>query len=393
MSQRVEEIQTQLRAAEVDGWLLFDHHGRDPIAYRVLDWKQPESVSRRWYYWVPAAGEPVGLASRIEPRVLSELPGRVELYSSWTEQRNQLEKVLKGAERVAMQYSPDCMIPYVSLVDGGTIDLVRGLGKEIVSSSALVQHFEARWTDAQFEMHLEAGRRVDGILDEAFELIGAQIRSAGEISEYEVAKFIRTRFKDRGLAPATGPTVAVNRNSGDPHYHPVRQHCASIAAGDFVLIDLWGKLTEPDAVYYDITWTGHCGGTPPDKIQQVFEAVTGARDHAVAFIDEAVRAGRTVRGFEADDAARSFLQEAGWGDQFVHRLGHSIGLEIHGNGANLDNFETHDDRPLAAQTCFSVEPGVYLPEFGVRSEINCWVDADGARATGRVQQEIVRIQV
>lgn len=393
MSDRIEEIQTQLQAAGFDGWLLFDHHGRDPIAYRVLNWEQPESVSRRWYYWVPAAGDPVGLASRIEPRNLSGLPGRIEQYSTWKEQRDKLGMLLKDAERVAMQYSPDCMIPYVSLVDGGTIDLVRSLGKEVVSSAALVQHFEARWTEAQFEMHLEAGRRVDGILDEAFELIGAQIRSAGEISEFEVAKFIRTRFKDQGLAPASGPTVAVNANSGDPHYHPVEQHCASIAAGDFVLIDLWGKLDEPDAVYYDITWTGHCGGGVPDRIQDVFEAVTGARDHAVEFIDEAVKAGREVRGFEADDAARGYLQEAGWGDQFVHRLGHSIGYEIHGNGANLDNFETHDDRPLAAQTCFSIEPGVYLPDFGVRSEIDCWIDESGARATGRVQREIVTIQV
>lgn len=393
MNKRIEAIQEQLREAGADGWLLYDHHGRDPIAYRVLDWEMPASVSRRWYYWVPAEGEPVGLASRIEPHNLDSLAGPKRHYSSWREQRKELASILSGAEKIAMQYSPNCMIPYVSLVDGGTIDLVRSLGKEVVSSAALVQHFEARWTDTQFEMHQEAGRRIDSILDEAFELIGARIRSAGEVFELEIAEFIRARFREKGLAPASGPTVAVNENSGDPHYHPDEQRNSPIKADDFVLIDLWGKLTERDAVYYDITWTGCCSAQPTDKVQQVFEAVTGARDHALAFINDAVKAGRNPKGFEADDAARQFLDEAGWGDRFVHRLGHSIGYEIHGNGANLDNFETHDDRPLVAGTCFSIEPGVYLPEFGVRSEIDCWVSAEGAQATGRVQREIVRIQV
>lgn len=393
MNQRVEQIQEQLREAQIDGWLLYDHHGRDPIAYRVLDWPMPASVSRRWYYWIPAQGEPVGLASRIEPRNLDALDGDHRHYSSWREQREQLAAILSDARLIAMQYSPNCMIPYVSLVDGGTIDLVRSLGKEVVSSAALVQHFEARWTDAQFEMHQEAGRRVDAILDEAFELIGAQIRSAHEVSEYEIAKFIRTRFHEKGLAPASGPTVAVNENSGDPHYHPDEERNRTIAGDDFVLIDLWAKLAEPDSVYYDITWTGYCGRQVPEKIQKVFEAVTGARDHALAYIDEAVKANRTVRGFEADDAARQYLKEAGLADHFVHRLGHSIGYEIHGNGANLDNFETQDDRPLVAGTCFSIEPGVYLSEFGVRSEIDCWVSPTGAQATGRVQREIVEIKV
>ena len=270
--------------------------------------------------------------------------------------------------------------------------LLRELGKEVISSAALVQYFEARWTDAQREMHDEAARGVDETLEEAFELIGEKIRGSGGISEYDVVRFIRRRFEERGLETSSDPTVGVGPNSGDPHYSPPAEGSPSIQAGDFVLIDLWAKLRQPDSVYYDITWTAFCGSEPPERIQQVFDAVTAARDEALAFVQSAARQGRTIAGFEVDDVARRSLSEAGYGDFFRHRLGHSIGYEIHGNGANLDNFETHDDRPIIARTCFSIEPGAYFPEFGVRSEINCYVSDGGAEATGRVQREIVRIR-
>ena len=385
------EIQRQLRGQRIDGWLLFDHHLRDPIAYRVLGLPAEGHVSRRWYYWIPAEGEPLKLVHRIEAGKLDGAPGAKRVYASRQSQRGALEEMLAGASRVAMQYSPNCMIPYVSLVDGGTVDLVRSLGKEVVTSAALVQYFEARWSDAQREMHFEAGRRVDAVLREAFRRIRSQIDAEGAAEEFEIARFIRRRFAERGLLADDGPIVGVNANSGDPHYAPTAELSQPIREGDFVLIDLWAKLDKPQAVYYDITWTGWCGAAPPERIQAVFDVVAGARDKALDCIDEAVRGGREITGWQVDDAARGHIAQAGFGERFVHRTGHSIGEEVHGNGANMDNLETRDDRPIIPRTCFSIEPGVYLPEFGVRSEIDCYVDAAGARATGAVQREIVRI--
>ncbi len=389
----LEQIQERLRAEGLDGWLFFDHHVRDPIAYRALGMPLPGHVSRRWYYWIPREGEPVKLAHRIEPGRLDALPGRRRLYSRWQEQRKELAAILDGAGRVAMQYSPDCMIPHVSMVDAGTVELVRGLGVEVVSSAALVQYFDARWSPAQLEMHREAGRRVDAILDEAFELIGDRIRDQGGVGELAVADFIRKRFAESNLHTEDGPIVAAGPHSGDPHYTPTVETSVKIQAGDFVLIDLWAKLREPGSVYYDITWVGYCGETPPERVQEVYEAVTGARDAALAFVEGAIREKRTIAGFEVDDVARESLTAAGFGEAFRHRLGHSIGEDVHGAGANLDNFETHDDRPIIPLTCFSIEPGVYLPEFGIRSELDCYVSETGAEATGRVQREIVHIRV
>ena len=386
----LEGIQKQLQAEGIDGWLFYDHHGRDPIAYRVLGMKVGH-VSRRWYYFIPAEGEPRKLAHRIEPRQLDSLPGERTLYSGWQELRDSLRALVGGAKRVAMQYSPEGMIPYVSLVDGGALDLVRSLGVEVMTSASLVQYFEARWTDAQRQMHLEAARLVDETLDEAFELIGKRIQSHGMIAEFAVAEFIRERFAERNLVTDAGPIVGVGPNSGDPHYNPSATRSMEIQPGAFVLIDLWAKLQQPESVFYDITWTGYCGETPPEEVQKVFEVVTGARDRALAHADKAIKEGREVKGFELDDVARGFITENGYGEAFVHRLGHSIGESVHGNGANLDNLETHDDRPLIPRTCFSIEPGVYLPEFGVRSEIDCYVSETGAAATSRVQKEIVRI--
>lgn len=383
-------IQTQLASDRVDGWLLFDHHMRDPIAYRVLGLPGGH-ISRRWYYWIPATGEPRKLVHRIESQKLDTLPGEKLEYASWQEQNQQLAKLLDGAKSAAMQYSPNCMIPYVSLVDGGTIELVRELDIDVRTSASLVQFFEARWSDAQREMHFEAGRLVDQILTQAFREIGKHLKANGETDEHTIAQFIRDRFEQRNLVSDDGPIVGVNANSGDPHYSPTPEKHKKIRPGDFVLIDLWAKLNKPSAVYYDVTWTGFCGQDPPEKIQKVFDVVTGSRDAALDFINKVISSSQKVCGYQVDDVVRNYITERGYGEAFVHRTGHSIGEEVHGNGANIDNLETHDTRPIIPRTCFSIEPGVYLPEFGVRSEIDCYVSKDSAKATGTVQTEIVRI--
>ena len=383
-------IQAELRNEGVDGWLLFDHHLRDPIAYRVLGIPGGH-VSRRWYYWIPATGEPQKLVHRIESQKLDDVPGAKRMYSSWEQQHAQLREMLGDAKTCAMQYSPDCMIPYVSLVDGGTLELVRGCGVEVRSSASLVQVFEARWSAAQYEMHLEAGKLVDQVRTEAFAKIGEALRADGQTDEHTIAQFIRDRFEALNLVSSDGPIVGVNANSGDPHYCPTAERSAVIRPGDFVLIDLWAKLSAPGAVYYDVTWTGFCGTEPPETIRRVFEIVIGARDAAVTFVDEAIAQQRTVSGFEVDDVVRNYIAERGYGEAFVHRTGHSIGEEVHGNGANIDNLETHDARPIIPRTCFSVEPGIYLESFGVRSEIDCYVSEDGAQPTGAVQTALIQI--
>jgi Xaa-Pro aminopeptidase len=382
-------IQRELRG--VDGWLFFDHHRRDPIAYRVLGLSGPPMATRRWFYWIPAKGAPVKLVHRIEAGMLDLLPGERRAYSTWRELHDGLRAMLAGARRVAMQYSPKAELPAVSMVDAGTVELVRSLGVEVVSSAELVQYFEARWTSAQREMHFAAGQRVDRVLDEAFARVGEAIRRGGA-TEYEIAEFIRKRFSENGLITDHGPIVAVNAHSGDPHYEPSESRSAPIQSGDFLLIDLWAKLAEPGAVYYDITWVAQCGGEVAEPVQRVFEIVRDARDRAFAAVREAKRSGRDIAGCEVDDVARRFIASKGYRDGFTHRLGHSIGEDIHGAGANLDNFETRDTRPLIADTCFSIEPGIYLPEFGVRSEIDCLVSEHDATATGRVQDQIVLIR-
>ncbi len=384
-------IQEQLRSQRLDGWLLFDHHVRDPIAYRVLGLDAASHVSRRWYYWIPATGDPCKLVHSIEGARLDGLPGTKRIYSSWQSHHSHLRAILRDTSRVAMQFSPQCMIPVLSLVDAGTVDLVRSLGPDVVSSGALVQYFEARWDENQHASHLEAGRRVDAVLQEAFHRIRADIDASGQSGEWQIAEFIRTRFRELDMVATDGPIVAVNESSGDPHYGPAPERSRAIREGDFVLIDLWARLDQPGAVYYDITWTGYCGTHPPERIQNVFEVVVGARDKALAAVDAAMREGREIQGWEVDEEARGFITDAGFGDAFVHRTGHSIGEEVHGNGANMDNLEMRDERPVIPGTCFSIEPGIYLSEFGVRSEIDCYVEPTRARATGAVQTEIISI--
>jgi Xaa-Pro dipeptidase len=384
----LQKIQQEIRDQKLDGWLFFDHHMRDPLGYRVLGLNPPAAPTRRWYYVIPAQGEPRGLEHRIERGMTGNLPGEKIPYSSWTEQVAALRQILKGMKRVAMQYSPMCAIPYVSMVDGGTVELIRSLGVEVVSSAELIQAFEARWTPAALESHLEAGRRVDKVRAEAFALIHERTRNGAPLTEVEVKNLVRRNFQAAGLFTDHGPIVGANANASNPHYEPTEENTAAIKPGDWVLLDMWAKLDQPGAVFYDITWTAYCGDTPPDRMRKVFEVVTGARDAAIKRVMDASATGYALRGFEVDDACRAVIDNAGFGEYFTHRTGHSIGETVHGNGANMDNLESHDERRVAPWTCFSIEPGIYLPEFGVRSEINMFVGEKDARVTGQIQREM-----
>ncbi len=387
----IEQIQDALKGNRLDGWLFFDHHRRDPLAYKILRLPPHLQPSRRWYYFIPADGEPIKLVHKIENLTLDSLPGRKESYSSWSDQQSKLRDMLTGGLRIAMQYSPDCAIPYISLVDAGTVELVRSTGVELVSSADLVQEFEARWSEQQLSMHLEAGRIVDQTRREAFELIGHRIRSSSPVSEYEIQQFILKQFSQSGLTTYHTPNVSVNDNASNPHYEPNANQSSSIQMNDFVLIDLWAKLGKPDAVYYDVTWTGFCGENVPQSIQNVFEIVRDARKKASSFAIHKAATSEPFAGYEVDDVARHHIEENGFGENFFHRTGHSIGTEVHGTGANMDNLESHDERRVIARTCFSIEPGIYLPEFGIRSEVNVYIGDGFGRVTGEEQEHLVRI--
>lgn len=384
----LESIQSALSKEGIDGWLFFDHHGRDPLAYRVLG-LHAGHVSRRWYYYIPQTGAPRGLVHRIESHNLDALPGEKAVYSTWREQTDRLRELIAGAERVAMQYSPNCAIPYVANVDAGTVELVRSLGTEVVSSAELIQLFEARWTPEMLELHLEAGRLTDQVRREAFEKVGAALAKGETLTEYEVQQFVMSRFADSGLVTDHPPIVGVNANASNPHYSPEEGTSSPIRPGDLLLLDLWAKIDHPDAAFYDITWMAFCGNEPPARMREVFEIVRDARDVGIKTVLDGVAAGRSLQGFEVDDAVRGHIEEKGFAEFFTHRTGHSIGRETHGNSANIDNFESHDVRRLIPWTGFSIEPGIYLPEFGVRCEVNVFVGEGEARVTGEIQRELV----
>jgi Xaa-Pro aminopeptidase len=386
----LKAIQAALREANLDGWLFYDHHRRDPIAYRVLK-INPVMCTRRWYYLIPKEGEPAKLVHRIEAQNLAGLPGTEERYSSWREQREGLARMLGGMRRIAMQYSELNNIPYVGLVDAGTVELVRGCGVEVVSSADLVQQFEACWSEDQWQSHRAAGQVVHEAVNAAFTMIRDAVRGDKAIGEYDVQQEIVRRFKANGLVADEAPNVSVNAHTADPHYSPSPENSSPIRAGDLVLLDVWAKQNQPGAVYFDITWMGYVGETVPRRYLEIFEVVREARDAAIRLVQEAARTGRPLRGYEVDDAAREVITRCGFGACFVHRTGHSIGEEVHGNGANMDNFETHDERRVIPRTCFSIEPGVYLQDFGVRSEVNVFVEERDARVTGETQQAIVPI--
>jgi Xaa-Pro dipeptidase len=386
-----ERIQEALRRGQLDGWLFFDHHRRDPLAYKILQIPDTVEPTRRWYYFVPAKGEPRKLVHKIESGALDSLPGEKLSYASWADQQEKLRTLVEKSSVIAMQYSPQCAIPYVSLVDAGTLELVRAAHVEVVSSANLAQEFEARWTEDQFKQHVAAGKLVDKVRREAFVFLGERLRASERVTEYDVQQFIREGFAKAGITTDHGPIVAVNANASNPHYEPSRDKCSQVEEGDLVLIDLWGKLSEPHATYYDVTWTGFCGDVMPARIQNVFEVVRDARKKASNFVIEKIGNSEAIAGYQVDDEARGFIIEKGFGEFFFHRTGHSIGTEVHGTGANMDNLESHDERLIIPNTCFSIEPGIYLPEFGIRSEVNVYVGDGFATATGEQQEQLVRI--
>jgi Xaa-Pro aminopeptidase len=391
-------IQEALRENKIDGWLFYDHHHRDPLAYSILGLDPNMHVTRRWYYFVPATGEPKKLVHRIESFRLDTLPGTKTAYSSWQELESQIATLLTGATRIAMQYSPRNAIMYVSMVDGGTIELLRDLGKQIVSAADLVSHFEAVLTDEQLATHYVAQKKIDQILDAAWKEIGTRARNGGT-DEHAMVQYLQQALTRENLVWEHGPNVSAGPNSADSHYEPTAASSRPIRTGDFVLIDIWGQLAEPGdpsrgrstAVWYDITWTGVVNREPTEREQLIFSTVRNARDAAIKAVQDAFATNQSIAGWQADDAARNVIRKAGFGDAFTHRTGHNIGPMLHGNGAHLDNLETHDERLILPNTCFSVEPGLYFPgEFGVRSEVDMIARKGKAEVTGRIQTELVR---
>ena len=391
----LEAIQAALRDTGHDGWLFYDHHHRDPIAGRILGLDQKAHITRRWYYFVPAVGEPRKLVHRIEQGRLDSLPGAKGVYSSWQELATGLQAMLAGSRRIAMQYSPNNAIMYVSMVDAGTVEFLRGLGKNIVTSADLVSQFEAVLSEEQMASHAAAQRAIDAILAEGWLQMGRRLRppngATGKFTEFDHVLWLSEAMRREGLVWENGPNVSVNANSSDSHYEPTAERGAPIREGDFVLIDIWGRLDKPDSIFYDITWTGVVGREPTEREQLVFNTVRNARDAAIAAVETAFAKDKPISGFEADDAARAVIRAAGFGQYFTHRTGHNIARELHGSGAHLDNLETHDERRLLPNTCFSVEPGIYLPDFGVRSEVDMLTALGKAWVTGRKQTELVRI--
>ncbi|NWG13471.1 MAG: M24 family metallopeptidase [Acidobacteria bacterium] len=390
----IERIQQEIQAAGVDGWLLYDFHNRDQISYRVLGLDFAKFTSRRWFYWIPASGDPIRLCSKAEPAKLDSLPGEKRLYLSWRELHAGLQGMLGTARTVAMQYSPNANIPYVSTVDGGTVDLIRSLGYEVVSSAALVQTFEAVNDEAAYRSHLEAGERVQRVKNEAFGFVEREVRAGRPITQFDVAEFIMRLWAEEGLK-GDWPIVGTNEHPSDPHFEPTRANARPIRRNDTLLIDLWAKLDRPGAIFYDITWCGFVGRTPPPKYAEIFRVVRDARDAALEFIRGRFAAGAGVFGWEVDDTCRGVVEKAGYGPFFLHRTGHSIGEKVHGNGVNIDNLETRDERELVGGVCFSIEPGIYLEgEMAARSEINVFITRDGkADVVGEIQRELVLLDV
>lgn len=390
---QLSAVQAALQQLGIDGWLLYDFRGLNVLARRVLEIPESGHLTRRWFYYVPAKGEPRKLLHRIEPHSLDHVPGTPKLYLRWQELEAGVLELVAGAKRVAMEYVPRNANPYVSRVDAGTIELVRSCGPEVVPSGDLVQLFEAVWDEKQWEMHLEAARHTRPAFDAAFSFIAERVRRDGSVTEIAVQKRILDHFEEHRLITDHPPIVAVGPHSGDPHYAPSNENDTPIRAGDFVLIDLWAKLDRPRAVFSDLTWTGFVGDVVPEAYQKIFRIVAAARDAAINKVRQAFADRAVLQGWEVDQAARDVIDQAGYGQYYCHRTGHSIGQEVHGNGANMDNLETKEERRVLPGTCFSVEPGIYLPEFGVRSEVDVFVDHQGqVHVTGgKPQTEVVPI--
>ena len=387
----IPAVQQALREEGLDGWLLYDFHGSNPVARRLADIGSNIKTTRRWYYMIPASGEPRKLVHAIESFNLDHLQGGKTVYAQRDTLASGLKSVLAGAKRVAMEYSPGNSIPYISRVDAGTVEAVRQLGVDVVSSGDLVQRFEAIWSDEQLATHRDASDCLYRIKDRAFDLIRAARAAGRAITELDVQREMVRAFEAEGLVTDSPPVVAAQENAGDPHYGPSEEKHRAINAGEVVLLDLWGKRPAPGAVFADITWVGFTAAEVPEKYVKAFNAARDGRDAAIALVQERIRAGQGIRGFEVDRACRAVLDQRGLGPQFVHRTGHSLGTEVHGNGVHMDDYETHDERRLIPGTGFTIEPGVYTKEFGVRTEINMYVGTRDATVTGPLQTEFVKL--
>ncbi len=387
----VKNIQEALRQEKIDGWLLYNFRGSNLFATRLMALPTHIMYTRRYFYFVPAKGEPRKLVHRIEDLNLDSVPGSKTIYLSWPSLDQGLKKILKGAKKVAMEYSPRCAIPYVSTVDGGTVEMVKKAGVKVVSSANLVQYFEARWDDEQAIDNLETAKHLRQIVDETFGFIRTRMLANQPIHEYDVQQFMVSEFKRRGIKTEEPPNCSVNANSANPHYEPTKNIHAPLNKGDYVLLDLWAKKDKPRSVYADITWMGFIGEIVPAEFENIFQVVKGGRNAALTFVRDSVAKKKEIMGCQVDDAARSFIKKKGFGEYFIHRTGHSIGEEIHGNGANMDNLETRDERRIIPRTSFSIEPGVYLTgKFGIRSEIDVYVSKDKeVIVTGEPMQEHV----
>jgi Xaa-Pro aminopeptidase len=390
----LKRIQAALRQRNLDGWLLCDFRNRDFLAYRVLGLDEKKTNSRRWYYYIPARGTPVRLVHAVERAFLDALPGRKQEYVAWTELQASLERILGETRKtIAMQYSPRNNVPYVSLVDAGTIELIKGFGHKVVSSADLVQSFVSVIGEDGYRLHKQAGGLVDGIRAEAFEQIRNAVANGHVHTEYDIQQFIMRRFAEEGMTTYAPPLVGIGDHQADPHFDVSQETARVFKPGDMVLIDLWAKMEAPGSIYYDITWTGYVGPRPPAPYLKIFTAARDARDAAIAFVQDAFDRGRAVHGWEVDDVCRDVVRKAGYAKQFVHRTGHSIGEEVHGNGVNIDNLETKDERELIPGCCFSIEPGIYFPgKMAVRTEVNMFIRHDGvAEVTGEVQREMLTL--
>jgi Xaa-Pro aminopeptidase len=389
----VAAIQTALRKQHLDGWLLYDFRGLNPIAAGVaqLSGRSGHLATRRWFYLIPASGSPHALVHAIEAHVLDHLPGNRERYSGREQLEAGLARLLTGLRRVAMEYSPGCAIPYIARVDAGTIELVSQGGVEVVSSGDLVQQFSAVWDERETRSHLAASEKLYRVKDRAFDAIARRTREGTKTTEYDVQQLMVGWFRDEGMVSDSPPNVSAAENAGNPHYLPTRENSRSIGRDELVLLDLWAKLDEPGAVFADITWVGYTGRHLPARYAEAFSAVEKARDAATRFVQDAIRAGGAVRGWEVDREASTVLRDSGFGEHILHRTGHSLGESVHGNGVNMDDFETHDDRQLLPGTGFTIEPGLYFADFGVRSEINLIVHAHDATVSGPVQHGILAL--
>ena len=386
----IEAVQRALKEDGFDAWLLYDFHGSNPIATRLAGLADGKKMAtRRWYYLIPANGQPRGLVHAIERHNLDALPGEKRPYAGRQQLDAGLRDLLTGVKRVAMEYSAGNNIPYLSRVDAGTVEAVRQLGIDVGSSGDLVQRFEAVWTDAAYQTHVVASEMLYRIKDKAFAMVRERFASNTRIEEFELQQRMVGWFKEEGLYSADAPNVSAQEHAGDPHYSVTRESSRPIRRDELLLLDLWGKLPRPGAVFADITWCAFGAASVPDEYAQAFAAARDGRDAAVKLVQDTIRSGGDLRGWQVDRVCRDVIDRAGFGPFFIHRTGHSLGEEVHGNGVHMDDYETHDDRRLIPGTGFTIEPGVYNDRFGVRTEINMFIDEQEARVTGALQTELV----